>query len=122
MPNTQNIDPCFQLSNIELAEIKKFHRYCMYNAGAYCGICLKKLYPDQVMIWPKSSEITSFPCTEWGHPPLDQWPESWIEADQLYEGHQTAHQLESFIVCKNCEKNAKPPFPNLKYPGKYKIT
>jgi len=45
-----NLEPFFTLSPTELQKIKAFHDYCMYNATAYCAICLKKLYPDQVMI------------------------------------------------------------------------
>lgn len=122
-PNNTNLDPCFTLIPDELNEIKSFHNFCMYNAAAYCAICLKKLYPDQIMHWPKSRvETLSFPCSDWGYPPLREWPSAWVETDQLCGGDKTANELSGIIVCKYCEKNKNPPFSGLKYPGKYQIS
>lgn len=113
-------DACFLLSSTQISQIKAFHAYCMYNAAAYCAICLNKLYPDQVMVWPTSQENIHFPCSDWGYPPLRQWPLNWVQTDQIYDGHVTDHVFDGVIVCSNCEKNASPPFSALKYPGNEK--
>lgn len=106
----------FILNTRESNQVHNFHAYCHYGASAFCAVCLRILYPDEVSFRDFSNN--EWPCMLWNKEPFRSWPKEWVEVNEEFNGRITAVEANGVIVCKVCAVQ-KPPFEKLLiYPGK----